>query len=353
MKILILGLGSMGKRRIRNLKHIGIQNVTGYDIRADRRQYASDTYGIETLDDFTWDTVSAFDCVLICTPPDLHMQGAIECARRKKHFFTELNFVRKGMDDLLEIVDGNDGEFVAAPSCTLRYHPCVAKMKELLGSDPLGKPFCFIHHFGEYLHYWHPWEPIQDFYVSERRMGGARDIVAFELDFLTWLFGEPVTVHGFGSSTQTLGVDIDDNFQYVAKFASGVNGSVLVDVLQRKPNRYFRVVTEKGTIIWDDWSQQRLKVIYEQQPASSPGSPDVRHAVYATEELDLSSDETGWTGSQFEHIDFSTIMYIREMTAFVEAVRGERQYPKTFNDDAKIVNALYQLEADHGDAELR
>ena len=349
MNALILGLGSMGKRRIRNLKQLGIHHITGYDIRADRNEYARTTYNVEILDDFSWDTVSAFDFVLICTPPDLHMEAAIECAKRDKHFFTELNFVQDRLDELLSILKDSGDKFIAAPSCTLRYHPCVKKIKELLGQEPLGKPFCFIHHFGEYLPYWHPWESIHDFYVSRRQTGGARDIVAFELEFLTLLFGNPVTVNGFASNTRTLGVDIDDNFQFTARFASGVTGAVLIDVLQRKANRYFRVVTENGTIIWDDWAQQRLKLIYEQQPVGTPRDQG-HQPVYVEEELDLSGEETDWAGSEFEHIDFSTIMYIEEMTVFLDAVNGQREYPKTFEDDQKIIDTLFQLEADHGDA---
>ena len=106
MKALILGLGSMGKRRIRNLKHLGIQHITGYDIRADRNEYARTTYTIEILDDFNWDTVSAFDFVLICTPPDLHMEATIACAKRGKHFFTELNFVQDRLTEAgINLVD--------------------------------------------------------------------------------------------------------------------------------------------------------------------------------------------------------------------------------------------------------
>jgi len=40
MKFLIIGLGSMGKRRIRCLKIIGFNDIIGYDLRKDRREEA-------------------------------------------------------------------------------------------------------------------------------------------------------------------------------------------------------------------------------------------------------------------------------------------------------------------------
>jgi hypothetical protein len=54
---------------------LGIHHITGNDIRTDRNQYARSTYNVEILDDFSWDAVSAFDFVLICTPPDLQYGG--------------------------------------------------------------------------------------------------------------------------------------------------------------------------------------------------------------------------------------------------------------------------------------
>jgi predicted dehydrogenase len=350
MKVLVLGLGSMGKRRLRYLKQLGVEAISGYDIRADRCEYARGTYGISVLDHFDGETIASFDAVLICTPPELHVEAALECIKRGKHFFTEVTCVRDGLDELSRALKNADSRLVAAPSCTLHYHPCVKKMKALLGEAPFGRPYCFVHHYGEYLPYWHPWESIRDFYVGKRKTSGARDIVTFDLQFLVYLFGAPVWVRGFGANTGALKVDIDDHFEFVAQFASGVSGSVLVDVLQRKPNRYFRLVTETGSIIWDDWDKQHLRLIYEREPV---GRPDVLHhePTYVEEELDLSGGQSGWAGSSVEKIDFSTTMYVEELATFLDAISGKRSYPYSYDDVKVIVDALYQLEADHGEDE--
>jgi len=46
MKFLIIGLGSMGKRRIRCLHKLGYENVVGIDPRDDRRKESIDFYDI-------------------------------------------------------------------------------------------------------------------------------------------------------------------------------------------------------------------------------------------------------------------------------------------------------------------
>ena len=49
MKVLVIGLGSMGKRRIRNLRALGLSEIAGFDPRVDRRQEASEKYSIQAF----------------------------------------------------------------------------------------------------------------------------------------------------------------------------------------------------------------------------------------------------------------------------------------------------------------
>ena len=52
MKILIVGLGSMGTRRIRCLQSIGNFDLGGFDIRKDRLEQSFDDYAIKTFSSF-------------------------------------------------------------------------------------------------------------------------------------------------------------------------------------------------------------------------------------------------------------------------------------------------------------
>ncbi|MBF0332461.1 MAG: hypothetical protein HQL40_02295 [Alphaproteobacteria bacterium] len=52
MNLLVIGLGSMGKRRIRCLKRLGVERIIAYDPRADRRAEAAAAYGIATFADW-------------------------------------------------------------------------------------------------------------------------------------------------------------------------------------------------------------------------------------------------------------------------------------------------------------
>jgi predicted dehydrogenase len=50
--VLVIGLGSMGKRRIRNMQALGFTHIFGFDKREDRAKEAASLYKISTFTDF-------------------------------------------------------------------------------------------------------------------------------------------------------------------------------------------------------------------------------------------------------------------------------------------------------------
>ena len=74
MKILVIGLGSMGRRRIRNLQNLGYKNIIGYDKKKSRRDESKQKYRLKTFEKIE----DALDynpkAMIISTPPDLHLQ---------------------------------------------------------------------------------------------------------------------------------------------------------------------------------------------------------------------------------------------------------------------------------------
>src|SRR3982751_4152764 len=104
MRFLIVGLGSMGKRRIRNLQHLKAGEIAGFDPRADRRDEAKSKYAIPTFEDFD-QAVATFrpDALIISTPPDLHVRYAKLAIANNRHFFAEASVVDHEMDELIEL----------------------------------------------------------------------------------------------------------------------------------------------------------------------------------------------------------------------------------------------------------
>ena len=322
MKFLVVGLGSMGKRRIRNLQYLKAGEIIGFDLREDRRKEAEEKYKIQTFGDFEKAMAENPDTLIISTPPDLHMHYAIIAAKNNKHFFTEASVVDKGMDKLISLI--KDKKIVAAPSCTMRFHPAIKKIKELVDERAVGKPLVFTYHSGQYLPDWHPWEDYRKFYVSRRVTGAIREIVPFELVWLTWVLGDIEAVSCFKGKLTKLETDIDDAYQLIMKFRSGVLGHMLVDVISRVPDRTCKFFSEEGVIVWE-WGEKTR--VYT--------AKDRRWREYAEKKGTVVK---GYSDKIKEE------PYIEEMRSFIRAIRGKDPYPYTFEEDLRVLNILNAAE---------
>jgi predicted dehydrogenase len=327
MRFLVVGLGSMGKRRIRNLQYLKAGETIGFDIREDRRKETEKKYNIKTYNSFETAMRKRPDALIISTPPDLHMKYAMEAAKNNKHFFMEASVVDWGMNELIEECKKRD--IVAAPSCTMRFSPLIQKMKEHVDAGVIGKPLAFTYHSGQYLPDWHPWEDYRKFYVAKKETGAAREIVAFELVWLTWVFGSVDVISCFKGKMSKLDVDIDDFYQMIMKFKSGVYGNMQIDVISRVPDRCCKIFGEEGVIFWN-WGEG-LKVY---------SAKNRRWNDYP--------EKSGTTIEGYSE-KIKEEPYIEEMNSFIRAIRKEATYPYTLEEDKSILKLLYAAEKSSSD----
>lgn len=324
MRFLVVGLGSMGKRRVRNLAALDAGEVFGLDPRADRREETAARYGVRTFRDFD-DALAEIDpdCILISTPPDLHVRFARLAVLAGKHCFMEASVVDDGLDELIALTRERPG-IIVAPSCTLRYHPSVQAMKAIVDDGYFGRPLLFTYHSGQWLPDWHPWEDYRSFYVSRRATGACREILPFELSWLTWLLGPVLAAQGMRAKLSTLDADIDDAYQVLLRFEGGLLGHLLVDVIARAPVRLFRLVSQQATLEWDAAARQvRLyraslgtwEKFVEPEPIAEPGY--------------LQGED----------------MYIAEMRDFLAACAGQRPWSHSLEDDRQLLKLLVEIEA--------
>jgi predicted dehydrogenase len=239
----------MGKRRVRNLHALGHRSIVGVDIRDDRRAEARERYGIEVTRDLDA-ALGGADAAVVSLPPDLHVATATAAVRAGVPVFCEASVTDDGLAEL-EVLARERGVLVF-PSCTMRYFPAPRRIRALVASGGLGRPLFFTYHSGQYLPDWHPWERITDYYVSKPATGGCREIVPFELTWLTWVFGDVTEVSGHVGQSGELGIPLDDRYHAELGFADGVRGALTVDVLSRPAVRAMRLVFTAGTLRWED-----------------------------------------------------------------------------------------------------
>lgn len=320
MKFLVVGLGSMGKRRIRNLKNLGINDIIAFDLRKDRCEEVKTKYNVETYTEFNESMKKSPDVMIISTPPDLHMKYAILAIENKMHFFTEASVVKDEMKKVIEKLKNSD--IVGLPSCTMRYHPIIKKINELLKSNQFGKILAFFYHSGQYLPDWHPWEDYRKFYVSKKETGACREIVPFELIWITTTFGKLKSVIGDKGKVSNLDSDIDDIYNVILELQNGIKGIMTVDVIARNPIRNLKILLEEG-VIEADWYSKTVKVSKK------------------NEGWDEFNIEDGIAEKNYLHGEEP---YIEEMKNFIEVIERKKDYPYTFEEDFEILNILEKIE---------
>jgi predicted dehydrogenase len=327
VKFLVIGLGSMGKRRIRNLHALGHTDVAGVDPRADRRSEAATRFGVAVFADFAQATEQFRpDALIIATPPDLHLGYAWQGVERGLPCFIEASVVdAEGLLRLHERVQGT--ALLMAPSCTMRFFPGPQRIRALLEEGVIGRPLTFSYHTGQYLPDWHPWEPISDYYVSQRATGGCREIVPFELTWLNALFGEPQPLACVATRVGTLDADIDDLYQCLLRYPGNLLASLTVEVLSRPcATRQLRIVGSQGQIVFDA-DEHCVRHI------------TTGHADWQRFGLGHGSVATGYINPDEP--------YVEELKLFIAAVtQGDpRLFPNTLLDDHRVLHLLSQLEA--------
>ena len=79
MKFMIIGLGSMGKRRLRLLKQIMPNvNIIGVDANNERRKDVEEQFNITTFDSIK-EASNHADAAFVCTSPLAHANIIKEC----------------------------------------------------------------------------------------------------------------------------------------------------------------------------------------------------------------------------------------------------------------------------------
>ena len=102
LKIIVVGLGSMGKRRIRNLLKLGYDDIIGFDPRNDRRNESKKKYKLHTVSTIEEGLEHKPDVMINSTPPDLHYTYAKIAIKNNIHFFTEVNLSSKDTKKIIQ-----------------------------------------------------------------------------------------------------------------------------------------------------------------------------------------------------------------------------------------------------------
>ena len=314
MKFLIAGLGSIGRRHLRNLVALGQEDILLY--RTHRSTLPEDelaAYPVET--DLAAALAHHPDAVIVANPTALHMEVALPAARAGCHLLLEKPIADRA-DAQVELLRQTavENQVRILVGFQFRFHPVLGKIKALLDSGNLGRVLSFRVHWGEYLPDWHPWEDYRQGYAARRDLGGGVvNTLCHPLDYVRWLMGEVSSLSAQTGQVSGLELDVEDVAEIVLTLTNGAIGSIHLDYFQRSPQHSLTIYLEQGQIQWDNTS----------------GAAQVYHvSSQAWEEI------TPPAG--FERND----LFLEEMRHFLSLMRGETQSRCSLEDGIHILNLV-------------
>ena len=253
MKILIAGLGSIGRRHFRNLVALGETNLVL--LRTRKSTLPDDElagYPVET------DLVEALkrhqpEAVVVANPTSMHLEVAIPAAEAGCHILLEkpVSHSLEGLD-LLQQAAAKSGSRILV-GFQFRYHPTLNKARELIQAGTIGRVLTVHAHWGEYLPNWHPWEDYRQSYAARAELGGGVIVtLTHPLDYLRYLLGDVASLWSFNGHISPLEVNVEDAAEIGLRFANGAVGGVHVNYFQRPPIHKLEIVGTQGTLRWDN-----------------------------------------------------------------------------------------------------
>lgn len=180
MKILMIGLGSIGQRHLRNIKRVYGEEaqILAYRVRGLKRTF-SDTmqirenvsleeeYNIKSFDDLSKALLEKPDIAYITNITKSHIPCAIACAKAGCHLFLEKP-ISDSLDGIAELAKiAAEKKLKVFVGYQNRFHPGIQYLKQFLAEGSIGRILSVRSVVGERLTTMHTYENYKDTYMAQ------------------------------------------------------------------------------------------------------------------------------------------------------------------------------------------
>jgi predicted dehydrogenase len=249
MHFLIIGVGSVGERHLRNALRLDDVRCSIAEVNPSTRQKIASAYRVEAAyGDYHDADLASFDGVVICVPADLHVPIATEVVKAGTHVLVEkpLAMSLQGVDELKRLRD--EQEVVVLVGFTYRTDPLIQEIKSFVESSELGTVRVVNFYVGQY------WPRMRkDYpprYALKRETGGGAipDHLVHTINWLEWVFGPPEEI---SANQWRLALDdlvTEDTGFMTMRFPGGQVAQLGICLFQRDTNQRLQMIADGGTL---------------------------------------------------------------------------------------------------------
>jgi len=268
MNVLILGLGSIGQRHLRNLRSLD-KKIKFFSLR---RKYSTpflnnknqikkgdleSLYKIKNFKNFK--EIKNIDVAFICTPSKFHVSEAIKLLKKDINLFIEkpLGSSLKNISELKKIIKKKHN-LKTMMGFQLKFNPIILKLKKLISNNTIGKIYSVHIHHGEHIDDFHPYEKYNISYAARKELGGGVVLTQIhEIDYLIFLFKKHKikVLNKFSSKISNLNINVEDNSVAYLKLEDKKKKKILcslhLNYFERPKKREITLIGENGKITCD------------------------------------------------------------------------------------------------------
>ena len=300
MRVLIIGLGSIGRKHIRVLREL-IPAIEIFALRSN--PVSSNEDGITSL--YGYENIpEKIDFFLVASPTVFHLEVIQKLIKYKKPLFIEkpvLHELNKEGFDL-------GGKLIAEKiftyvGCPLRFHPCIRFLNDELANNSYRLNEVNVY-CGSYLPDWRPGRDFREVYSSRPELGGGVHLdLIHEIDYTYFLFGKPQEVQSSFLSRSSLEIEASDYAHYLLGY-DNFPVSITLNYFRPIPKRSIELVFEKSIRYVD---------------LISSTITDEHSNVIFSEPIDQHS------------------LLKRQMNAFLDAIREGKPSPNSFEESIEVL----------------
>ena len=254
-RILIVGLGSIGKRHLRLAREL----LPNADIRVLRHQATNEVheYSNGSFSSIEESIAFAPQIAVIASPATFHIATAQALAEAGVHLLIEkpLSTSLSGVTQLLETCEKLG--VISLTGYNLRFLPSLQRYRDFLDENVVGKVLSVRCEIVQYLPSWRPDSDYRQGVSAKREYGGGALLeLSHELDYLRWIFGEVEWVKAILSRQSSLEIDVEDTAHLILGFAAALDGHQLIgtlnlDFIRHDTTRLCTAIGEKASLRWN------------------------------------------------------------------------------------------------------
>lgn len=277
MKILFIGLGSIGQRHIQNIKYLYGKKVKFDAVRTISHNNLIKDGSLEKVKDLnnfykinTYKKIedamkeNKYDAVFITNPSSLHAATVLKCLEFKVNIFVEkpLCVSIKEADMIKKKLKKNKS--ILYVGYQNHFDPMFQKVKDMVYSKKLGDLVSARFEWCTYLPNHHKYEDYKKGYAARSDLGGGVLLgLSHEIDMIISLFGLPSAITALKSNNKKINLSVDDTILALCDYSNKNNNfalSLTLSYSQIYETRNFRIHFEDG-FVECDFNQRKVIIL--------------------------------------------------------------------------------------------